>query len=798
MPYAAEHSARLKDPKRYIRIRKQKNKFGPGIHAQWGILRKGGKETTELQSIHFDASKFTVAQAKKWLAAHDYKPILFEAAKPPEKSKASAELARRTAGESEVVMCSGPVEFVAGGDDGPEGKPKRFRLTAYTGGVMQLDGWFSPVVIDLAGLKLRPGAIPVLKNHDMDQIVGHADRNEITQQRLKLSGVISGAGDAAREVVESSRNGFPWRASVRARAHSTEYVREGTLAKANGKTFQGPINIVRKSELAEVSFVPVAADAATAAEVAAQAREPEGGKAMTFEEWLKAKGFEDVSEEQTETLKAAYEAEMKAASGADEDAEEEPAGDQAATVAASAPHTRDNGAAQPGKPKTAVLELDATKAIQDIRGAAGGELGRIAGIHKLCGDHPDIEAKAVAEGWSQEKAELEVLRASRPTPPAIVTGGKPLTPLVLEAAIRLGGVEPADRIEKAYEEKVLEAADGFRHMGLKELIAVCSLMDGQEVPRPGSSPERWLQAAFSTTSLPGILGAAANKTLLSAYQAFPSAARKIAKKLSANDFKVHTGYRLTADSVLKPVGQDGELKHMTLGEQEYPYSVGTYGRILAITRQMIVNDDLNAFTDIPSICGRGAALALEEAFWTLVLANTGTFFGVTNTNYISGATSALGSTSLATAVQTFADQVDTEGNPVVLNPKYLVMPSALLAVGQELYVSRNIVISRQITAAAAAKLQPSANIHNGLYEPVMSPYLGNTSFHASASATAWYLFANPADVGAFGIAYLKGNENPVFEAVSLPADVLGQGWRIYFDFGVCQIDHRAAVMSAGA
>lgn len=788
MPYAREHAARLKDPKLYIRIRKEKDKFGPGIDAQWGILRKAGKETAELQSIHFDASKFTVAQAKKWLAAHDYKPIRFEPAQPPKKSKASGEPAQ-------LVMCSAPVEFLAAGDEGAEDKPKRFRLTAYTGGIMQLAGWFSPVVIDLAGLKLPPGPIAILKNHDLNQIVGHADETEVTRQRLKLSGVISGAGEAAREVVESSRNGFPWRASVGARVRSMEYVREGTVAKANGKTFQGPVNIVRKSELAEASFVPVAADAATAAEVAALARNSEGGKAMTFEEWLKAKGFEDVSEEQKETLKATYEAEMKAAGGADEDAEEQPAGDQATTVAAS-------GEAKPiaeaGKPKTAVVQLDATKAVQDLRAAAGVEVGRIGAIHKLCSNHPEIEAKAVAEGWSQEKAELEVLRASRPTPPAIVTGGKPLTPLVLEAAIRLGGVEPSERIEKAYDEKILEAADAFRHMGLKELIAMCSLMDGQEVPRPGSSPERWLQAAFSTTSLPGILSAAANKTLLSAYQAFPSAARKIAKKLSANDFKVHTGYRLTADSVLKPVGQDGELKHMTLGEQEYPYSVGTYGRILAITRQMIVNDDLNAFTDIPSICGRGAALALEEAFWTLVLLNTGTFFGVTNANYLSGPTSVLGSTSLALAVQAFADQVDSEGKPVVLNPKFLVMPSALLAVGQELYVSRNIVISRQITAAATKKLQPSANIHNGLYEPVMSPYLGNTTFHASASPTAWYLFANPADVGAFGIAYLKGNENPVFEAVSLPAYVLGQGWRIYFDFGVCQIDHRAAVMSAGA
>ncbi|MCK4374723.1 MAG: hypothetical protein KAX19_05315, partial [Candidatus Brocadiae bacterium] len=82
MPYGTVHSARLKDPKLYIRIRKEENKFGPGIHAQWGIRRKAGKETAELQSIHFDASKFSAGEAKQWLRSHDYRPILFEPAQP--------------------------------------------------------------------------------------------------------------------------------------------------------------------------------------------------------------------------------------------------------------------------------------------------------------------------------------------------------------------------------------------------------------------------------------------------------------------------------------------------------------------------------------------------------------------------------------------------------------------------------------------------------------------------------------------------------------------------------------------
>lgn len=75
MPYPSEHSARLKDPGGFEKFRR--GKLGPGIDAIFGI--KGGK--SEIQAIRFDASKFSAAAARKWLAAHKYKAIRFEAAR---------------------------------------------------------------------------------------------------------------------------------------------------------------------------------------------------------------------------------------------------------------------------------------------------------------------------------------------------------------------------------------------------------------------------------------------------------------------------------------------------------------------------------------------------------------------------------------------------------------------------------------------------------------------------------------------------------------------------------------------
>jgi len=75
-PYPNEHAARLKDPDQYDSFRRENDAGGPGIDFIYGI--KNG--TTEIQAIRFDKNRYSVAEAKKWLESHDFKPILFEEA----------------------------------------------------------------------------------------------------------------------------------------------------------------------------------------------------------------------------------------------------------------------------------------------------------------------------------------------------------------------------------------------------------------------------------------------------------------------------------------------------------------------------------------------------------------------------------------------------------------------------------------------------------------------------------------------------------------------------------------------
>lgn len=69
-PFPNEHAARQASPGKFDRFRRKNNELGSGIHVIYGV-KTGDKP--KVQSIRFDAKKFTVAQAKAWLKEHKYK-----------------------------------------------------------------------------------------------------------------------------------------------------------------------------------------------------------------------------------------------------------------------------------------------------------------------------------------------------------------------------------------------------------------------------------------------------------------------------------------------------------------------------------------------------------------------------------------------------------------------------------------------------------------------------------------------------------------------------------------------------
>jgi hypothetical protein len=172
----------------------------------------------------------------------------------------------KTIPEQELQLIGEAPELVAAeGNDGPA----KFRMVAYTGGAMRPYGWGERAVVDLAGLKFGQ-KMPVRADHDRNKGVGHTTGVRVEGARLLVEGVVSRGTPEAREIVEAARNGFPWQSSIGAIPEEREFVAAGQYAEVNGQRFRGPLVVVRKARMQEVSFVDVGADGKTSARIAAR------------------------------------------------------------------------------------------------------------------------------------------------------------------------------------------------------------------------------------------------------------------------------------------------------------------------------------------------------------------------------------------------------------------------------------------------------------------------------------------------------------------------------------------------
>jgi hypothetical protein len=652
----------------------------------------------------------------------------------------------------------------------------RFRMVAYTGGTMRITGFPHPVVVDLEGLAIDRQDIPVRLDHNPRQGVGHTQRVLIENGQVVAEGLVSRDTSWARDVAKSAVNGFPWQASIGAAVVDAEFVPNGQSITVNGRTFTGPLHVVRQAILKEISFVDSGADPATSARIAAQNKEQavmEDKNTAAQDDTQQDAGQTDGNTTATDTGSA----------------DTPPKTDQAQE-----PTTPPSPKAQAATPGTVNASAATDDPVTDMRRRMAAETRRVEAIRKVCaGKHPDLEAKAIEEGWDESRTELHVLRASRPQVPAVSSRPRNTSPQVFEAVALMASGLPNSRIEAIYAEPVLEAADKLRGVGIQEF---CELACGAQLPRFRRDASGWLQAAFSTTSLPGILSNIANKMLLEGYNYVEDAWRNISKIASVNDFKEHTRYRMTGSFQFQQVGPDGELKHGQLGEQSFRQKADTHGIMFALTRQMIINDDMGAFTDIPRQIGMGAAEAIADAVWGLWLANPvqsdgKAFFHTDHKNYLAGADTALTVEGLTDAEVAFGKQVKPNGKPLGIRPSTLLVPTALKVPAEMLM--KSVQLNETTTAN---KGKPNTNPHVGKFDVVSSVYLSNPTFH-NASDKAWYLLADPNRLPAIEVAFLNGVDRPTVEKTDADFNTLGVMFRGYIDFGVKEQDHRGGLMMKG-
>ncbi|MFW6062411.1 MAG: hypothetical protein ACOC93_06340, partial [Planctomycetota bacterium] len=420
---------------------------------------------------------------------------------------------------------------------------------------------------------------------------------------------------------------------------------------------------------------------------------------------------------------------------------------------------------------------------------------RIAAIRTLCASgHAEIEAKAIEEGWDATRTELEVLRASRPKAPAIHAGGPTAaTPQVLEAAAMLTGGIAGDELVGSHGQQAVEAAEKrFRRgIGLQQLLLEAAWANGYTGRHFREDPRGVLQAAFSTFSLPGILSSVANKFLLAGFMSVEQVWQSIATTRSVKDFKTVTSYRLSGGFEYEEVGPDGELKHAELDEESFTNQARTYGRMFSLTRESLINDDMDALSAVPRRIGRGGALKLNKVFWTAFL-DSAAFFTTARKNYKAGAETALSIDGLTEAELLFREQTDPDGNPLAITPRRLLVPPALSVYAGQLMSSLKLTEG----GGSSKSKVPTDNPHAGKFATLSSAYLNNANV-AGGSAKAWYLLADPADLPVIEVAFLNGQRQPTVEQAEADFRTLGIQFRGYFDFGVAKQDWRAGVKMKG-
>lgn len=389
----------------------------------------------------------------------------------------------------------------------------------------------------------------------------------------------------------------------------------------------------------------------------------------------------------------------------------------------------------------------------------------------------------VAERQSEGQPET---RNSQPT---VVTGGLDVSVLnAKRSAMQNALLHRCDS-----NVKLEETGREFRGMRLVDMAREFVEMAGgtargmtpQELARAALGCDRQAVRAagmHSTSDFPLLLGSTVNRTLRDAYTNAPQTWRPLGRQTTVPDFRAVTRAALGDIAALEQVKEHGEYKYGTLSEDGAPIKVAKFGKIIAITWETIVNDDLGALTRIPAALGNAAAATESNVVWALLLGNPNftdgvPFYDAAHGN-LAGGGGAINTTTLAAARSALRKQKSKAGEFLNLSPEFLVVgPDKELEAYQ--FTSSNYV---------PAKNADINDVRNASLTVIVD---------ARITGNQWYLFAAPGSIDTFEYAYLEG-EQGVFTETREGFEVDGMEIKARLVFGAGWIDYRGAYKNPGA
>ena len=333
--------------------------------------------------------------------------------------------------------------------------------------------------------------------------------------------------------------------------------------------------------------------------------------------------------------------------------------------------------------------------------------------------------------------------------------------------------------------EVSDAARPYAAMRLRDMARECLERAGERTTL--MTDAQIMQRAMHTTSdFPLILGDSIGRAVAQAYAAAPGGLKRAGRERQAADFRAMSVVRLGEAPSLEPVNESGEFHQGTVGEAAESFRMSTYGRIFAISRQALVNDDLSVFDSIRTSFVQASLEREAAALVALLTSGSGAGPTMSDTKALfhadhgnlAGTPTALGDTSLSVARLAMRLQKGLDGTtPIDAAPRWLVVPAALETAGEKL-----------LTSIQATKTA-DANPFGGKLELIVDPRLD------AISDKAWYLASDR--VEALLYAYLAGERGPMVEVEQgFEADGLKVKCRL--DFGAGFTDWRGWYRNAGA
>ncbi len=351
-----------------------------------------------------------------------------------------------------------------------------------------------------------------------------------------------------------------------------------------------------------------------------------------------------------------------------------------------------------------------------------------------------------------------------------------------------------------------ELADGAReYRGFSLMDMAREALEARGVKTRGMSRDEIAGHALaqrsggmhSTSDFPIILGNVVNTTLRAGYEAAGQTFRPLVRETTVSDFKSVNRAQLGEGPAFDKVNEHGEYKRGSVAEGKESFKIATYGKVIAITRQVIINDDMNAFGRIPQLMGGAAAQLESDLVWAQILGNPtmGDNVALFHANHNNLPTAAaFGVTALGVARAQMAKQTGLDGKTVLnIRPQFLIVPVALeTKAEQELKSLFYADTSDKVATSSMRSLEiiAEARLDNGIKKGAA------TAADIAGSALSWYLAASPSQIDTVELAYLEGNRG-VYIETRQGFDVDGLEVKARLDVGAKTMDHRGLLKNAG-